>query len=632
MLSVFVSAPLLGTTSVQYPERQCADIGGICKAHLDGKGTGCNTGEQYVADRTCQNNNDCCIQSTSEPDANGDVICDGTITQTRYNPEKLNAIMNAISDQALVTGSTPLVRCLGTGEIRIDYGSTAGGNDFVPFAKAEGIITATPSTNKIDIANGMLESLEVPSDRYILSPDAVYGDLITLQFIRDARQKINPMFKLTGNAAYEIESIFFGCEKKDENGRAVSCSMSGQLYKGGNAEKGYLTITGSGFVSEALLEAGYMPTNIEERYLSGHYDNVWDIRDESEGTYQIVAIPLADLKEIRITQPSNGRPETLNMQAKAQAETSSVDGMKIKSNKAIMLNDFIEGYRPQAFYGDMGRVEITAVDDIKATASPARMQDGMPFLIMLNESNTKVSVLMAGSRLVESDSEIYVFPESAEDAYNAFNSDYATAFDSILLKPTAKEMKIISVNSNINAYLPAGYDTLTLKAEMEYYGSMQGSIKVTNSANNMWILYSNNSLTWTPGKSIQQLGFNFNVEIYNPDTEDYEMLSCTKEGACRLGDTMVISPTGIFTQDKLTEGVETIRSTAPRRAEEGAKGIGEGSEETLGQKCDTDEDCGATEYCNLVGRERVCVLQEQREQGAKGVFSRAWDWVKGLFD
>ncbi|MEK7826490.1 MAG: hypothetical protein AAB299_01935, partial [Thermodesulfobacteriota bacterium] len=185
-----------------------------------------------------------------------------------------------------------------------------------------------------------------------------------------------------------------------------------------------------------------------------------------------------------------------------------------------------------------------------------------PFMISPDAENARVSVYMSGSKIVESTGSIYVFSESAEEAYNAINEDMALETDSILLKPSTNEIKIHSVFSAIDAYLLTDYNTVTIVPQIS--GDITGSsVKVTNMRNGAWILYENNELTWTPGKTIAGLGFNFNVNL-NPAAGEDEMLRCTTDGICWLGDTMVVGLTpGGLTQEKLNEGIENAR-TRPR--------------------------------------------------------------------
>ena len=627
----------------------------------------------------------------TEPDANGNVVCSGTAYRTEYNPENLNAIMRAISDASFVSETTNLVECMEDGAVRMDYRPAAAEGGFIEFAKARGKITANTALNRIEIAEGNLFPLETPDDNRIAPISIIGGKQIILQFVKDARQKVKPMFKLSTDGAVmmEDERIFFACLKKDANGRALQCAISGQLYKEGDADE-YLTITGSGFVSEEVEDSEGQ--NMLSNYLSGS-NNIEELKENS-GLYSpedFVAIPLTDLKEIKVTITGQRIPKLLSLYAKAQAETSAIDSVRIKSAEEIKVYDLIENYKPKVFDDYMGKIVIAGKDDIRAIINSERQAQGTPFMISPDAENARVSVYMSGSKIVESTGSIYVFSESAEEAYNAINEDMALETDSILLKPSTNEIKIHSVFSAIDAYLLTDYNTVTIVPQIS--GDITGSsVKVTNMRNGAWILYENNELTWTPGKTIAGLGFNFNVNL-NPAAGEDEMLRCTTDGICWLGDTMVVGLTpGGLTQEKLNEGIENARTRPRERStEEGAKGVPgsmgssrgwryevdrtsfcssrgdcpedapcinnqkcaiacnsnsdcsgtcsqdrklcilfEGSvdfntkgigetmhDDTLGQKCDTDEDCGATEYCNLVGRERVCVLQEQRAQGAK---------------
>ncbi len=627
----------------------------------------------------------------TEPDANGNVVCSGTAYRTEYNPENLNAIMRAISDASFVSETTNLVECMEDGAVRMDYRPAAAEGGFIEFAKARGKITANTALNRIEIAEGNLFPLETPDDNRIVPISIIGGKQIILQFVKDARQKVKPMFKLSNDGAVmmEDERIFFACLKKDANGRALQCAISGQLYKEGDADE-YLTITGSGFVSEEVEDSEGQ--NMLSNYLSGS-NNIEELKENS-GLYSpedFVAIPLTDLKEIKVTITGQRIPKLLSLYAKAQAETSAIDSVRIKSAEEIKVYDLIENYKPKVFDDYMGKIVIAGKDDIRAIINSERQAQGTPFMISPDAENARVSVYMSGSKIVESTGSIYVFSESAEEAYNAINEDMALETDSILLKPSTNEIKIHSVFSAIDAYLLTDYNTVTIVPQIS--GDITGSsVKVTNMRNGAWILYENNELTWTPGKTIAGLGFNFNVNL-NPAAGEDEMLRCTTDGICWLGDTMVVGLTpGGLTQEKLNEGIENARTRPRERStEEGAKGVPgsmgssrgwryevdrtsfcssrgdcpedapcinnqkcaiacnsnsdcsgtcsqdrklcilfEGSvdfntkgigetmhDDTLGQKCDTDEDCGATEYCNLVGRERVCVLQEQRAQGVK---------------
>lgn len=541
------------------------------------------------------------------PDASGNVVCSGQYT-TKYNPEKLKAIMIAISDPDLVSeDTTDLVACEGTGMVRMEYRPEFAEGHFVEFAKIYGTVTATTSTKKIEIADGALVPLEFPEDRHVLYPLSIKGNSITLQIIKDTQQKIKPLFRIAGNPSYEMESIFFGCQKKDANGGELSCSMSGQLYNEGKSEKGYLTIAGYGFVSTK---------NAIEAYVVEHAANIQELKEktEVESESDFVAIPITDLKEIKVTMPDLRDNSRLDLYAKAQEEASAIDSVRVKSVEEIKITDIIENYKQKVFYGDVGKVNIIGKDDVRAIISTERQNEGNPFQISLDTEDARASVYMSGSKLVESTGSIYVFSESAEEAYNSINEDSALEMDSILLKPSTKEIRIHSVDSAIDAYLLSDYETVTIVPQIGADG-MESSVRVTNTRNNAWILYENDELTWTPGKTIAGLGFNFNVNL-NPALGEDELLRCTTDGICWLGSTMVVNPAGL-TQEKLNEGIENVRSSPrPRVVEEGAKGIGEGSEVTLGEKCDTDEDCGATEECDLY--ERVCVLQNRESSaGAK---------------
>ncbi|MBU2637474.1 MAG: hypothetical protein KJ955_00720 [Nanoarchaeota archaeon] len=530
------------------------------------------------------------------PDAQGNIVCSGQYT-TKYNPEKLNVIMYSLSDSTLVTEDTELAKCMDDGTVRLDYRPAFAEGSFIEFARIYGTATANTATNKIDIAGGSLMPLEFPTDLRVLSPLSIMGDSITLQFVKDAQQKTKPMFRVSSDGAYEMGNIFFGCLKTDESGRQLSCAMSGQLYKENDAE-GYVTIAGSGFVSESAVDETY---DMAEAYATEHPNNIEELRDKAglQPEDNFAAIPLADLNEIKVILPNPRNTDTLNLQAKARAEASSIDSFRVKSGKEIVINDFIENYKPQVFYsgGVDGRVEITGKDDVKIIASPERLKQGKPFLIALapnpDANNAKVSVFTAGSKLAETNSEVYVFPESAEESYGLINFDYATSSNSILLKPGSKEMEIYSVDSMLDVTLLAGYNTVTITPLLEN-GLMEGSVKVTNPNNNMWILYADNELTWTPGKTIQQLGFNFNVNL-NPAMGDAEMLSCTTDGICQLGNTIVISSSGL-NEAKLREGIGIARE---RRFEEGTKAVSALS-------CSSDRDCDAAQRC----LRRICVEEE----------------------
>lgn len=634
------------------------------------------------------------LAAESAPDAQGNVVCSGEYT-TKYNPEKLNAIMTGLSDSFTASeneGRELLAQCMEIGTVMLDYYITGGG--FVPFAELYGTVTANTATNKIEITDGALMPLEMQERQHVLNPVLIRGKSITLQFMKDAQQKIKPMFKLSKDGIYVLEignaGVFFGCEEKDASGRALSCAMSGQLYKEGDAEA-YLTITGSGFVSEDV--GGFSSSRLSSVYVGPK--NIKEAGESlgDEVPDDLVAIPLRDLKEIEVyTAPSMRTDYAYQLQAKAQTDTSMIDDIKVKSNKEIQVVNFIDNYKPDD--GSIGLVKIMGIDNVMLNIDSGRMSEGMPFMATLASEGPeapfhRISVFRARSKLAESSHEIYVFPESAEAAYDLIiNSGSATPPDSLLLKPSTHEMKIFSAYSALEVALLPSYNTVTITPSLER-GMMQGSVKVTNPNNNAWIMYENEELTWTPGKTISQLGFNFNVNL-NPALGEAEMLSCATDGTCWLGSTMVIAPGGL-TQEKLSAAMAPARER--RQAEEGQKAAA---------GCDSIEDCPTGRYCDLsmdepeckrIGRiscseEELCVAglycdagrcrdirgvscendeecpenyacdaelklctmpsgqmsfgvelgktQPQQVSGEefgeeKGIFRKAWNWIKGLF-
>ena len=519
----------------------------------------------------------CVSALQSEPDAQGNVVCSGQYT-TKYNPEKLNAIMRGLSDSSIVSEDTELAKCLEDGKIRLSYRPLANEGAFIDFAEIYGTVAANSATNKIDITDGWLIPLEAPEGRRHVG---LIGKAITLQFVKDAQQKIKPMFRLSKDGAYLAESVFFGCLQKDERGMSTSCAMSGQLYKEGDSER-YLTITGQGFVGESVFAEAYDMVKV---YVTEHPNNIKELKEKARlmPEDEFVAIPLMDLEEVKVTKRTVRNTDTLNLQAKAQAETSAVDSIKVKSDKEVTILDFIEGYRPNnELIANVGSVAISSDgEDVKVIASPERLKEGAIFWVLARDA--KASIFVSQSKLADVFNEISIYPETAERAYEL------TILSSIMLKSGNKEIKIRNFDDNMDIRLLPGYETVTITPMLEN-GLMQGSVKVTNPANGAWILYANDELTWTQGKSIKDLGFNFNINLNPAAADESEMLSCTTDGICWLGDTMVVglTPSGL-TQEKLEKGIDNARRSAPARtAEEGAKGTGD--------RCESDADCGNEDY------------------------------------
>lgn len=602
----------------------CEDFGGFCDIS-------CGSDYARVAEGKCSYEDVCCRDEwISGPDAEGNLICRGSSMQTKYNPAKIKEVFG---------NDIYVASCEESGSIypaNREYLSECDYGEYTDGGRMYGEITVDSARRTIKIEKGGFTSedgCDLFGEYFHRKPTefSITADTITISFAN----KTKPRISVSGDGAIKWGDVFFGCQKKDANGRAASCSLTAEMNylesEGGTYEKAgnkmlslnYVNVNGLGFISE--LDA-------LQTYINRQPDTIDKLKEEVGREF--VAMPLSNLKSIKLFKPlseSRNYPYTISIDT-ASDGSSAFNYLKIKSitGNDVNINDAnidaignMRGMQPLTEEIKITPWHPVRADILVVTADAARVSGEKQDAFSVEAgcgaaaglSRAKVNVFIGNNKLLEAtqcNRALIVPPAPAGTGIAIAGDDFSI----VRLSPSLKEIKVIrdiQDYGDLSIWMLQGYENFVLE-NPPGTGSICDAIPnayiVTNPRNNNRLELSDELINIVPeGKLIPDLGFSFTAELCNGTI--METLACKKTGECALDGSPVFGVTAAPMRE--VRGAERTG----RRFEEGAKGIGEGREDTLGQKCDTDEDCGAREYCNLAGRERVCVLQEQRAQGAK---------------
>ncbi len=595
MLSAYATAPQVGPPLCSYAGGICetdAEVSGVCNDEnmmLYGETSDCyepgklccvpetcrdfwgfcdnNCDSDYVrvAEGKCGGEDVCCrAEQISGPDADGNLVCRGSSMQTKYNPKK---IIELYGKEVFRTGDIGedinfRIQCNDDGTISVYTDADPAlcmYGDWVDGGKMYGGITVDPARKTLKIENGGLAPYDLCSEveypHNIPKEFSITADTITLSFANSEK----PIVKVSGDGAIKWGDVFFGCQKKDSNGRAVSCSLSaGMKYVESEADRvnwagnkmlslDYVNVEGLGFISE--LDG-------LQTYLNVQPDTIEEMKEQARRDF--VAMPVSNLKSIKLFNPSAANrnyPYVIRVNT-APDGSSTFNYLKIKSSSENKVNI-------QGIGGRMGmqplteEIEITpelsnrdATLDITADERMVSAEKQSAFSVDAlcadagDSSTVKINVFIGSSKLLEAVecNHIAIIPPMPENTA----SQIASMNSVIILSPESKKIKVIrDVHDygDMSIWMLPGYEHFVLEnppGTGTICNAIPNVFSITNPRNNNVLEIGDVITEIKPeGRMPADLGFSFSAELCDNEKEIMETLACERTGECTLDGTRV---------------------------------------------------------------------------------------------
>lgn len=650
MLSVYAAAPQVGPPT-------CAAVGGVCEA--DGELSGvCNDpndmvygetsdcynparlccvpetcsdvggwcdiscGPDYVrtSDGKCDYDEVCCREpGLSSPDAEGNVVCKGEAYETKYNPKKIREMLGDVYYE---------VSCDESGSIYLATMNDPGGclyGEYGSDGRMYGEIKADSTRKTLKIVNGGFvseEGCDGFGEYFRNKPTgfSITADTIDISFANKER----PIVKISGDGAIRWGDVFFGCQKKDSNGRALSCSLSAEMiYLTSEADEIYMAGNGMLSLSSVNVEGHGFVSGLDglQTYINRQPETIDKLKEEVGEEF--VAMPLSNLKNIRLFRPVSGEsnyPYTISVKTAADG-SGTFNYLKIKSSTGNDVNiDAIgnrRGMQPMTEEIEIAPWHPVRDETLDVTADATRVSGEKQDAFSVNaqcadaggSNRAKVNVFIGSNKLLEATqcNHVVIIPPATAGTGIAIADTHD--FTMVRLNPQAKEIKVtrdIDDYGDLSIWMLQGYENFAL-VNPAGAGSICSAIPnvyiITNPRNNNLLELGDTRLEITPeGKLIPDLGFSFTAELCDNDKELMETLACSKTGECTLDGSPVFGVTAAPMQE-----VRDAQRTG-RRFEEGAKAAGE--------RCENDEECGRGYVCYKISSDRygTCMPEPRQER------------------